>query len=739
MARVFTFAISLACLFLYSCARKERPAASVKALVSRDSLWERMPTIPVCLQDSKGVDAQRWDIVKSVIQKQYNQRTPVRFIDFSTCPADASGHVRVLIADERPGPSAPALVGPATLGVPGAITMNLTFKNDRADVCGAPERTETCIQTYALREFGRVLGLMPEHERADNACTGFGDGFRSIGDGRSSTWGTTYDPHSIMNSCMNEKQLTSGAPIRLSEGDVEILRRLYGVLPSLPTYLEDLEPALQGESAFAGAKAIAATKSHLALAELRHQSDFREGGSVVHSVLFAMMKSLITEGEYSVVSMELPWRDMNVLNEYVQGRTDNHKVNLSAFGTPELEEFLEWLRKHNATSATKVDLAGFDIQHQAAADLAVIVGSMQAAGLMDAAGRNALELACAADAKDRKPCLANLGLWAEALAASPRPQGRERDFLELALKSRLAEEQIYLASTQDEFLKAFDARDEAMAFAYLTLHRHLYAQRRILSFGAFLHMAKESPEIETPFGKVTSMGTHLKRALGNDYGVIGTVAHLYTLELEVATQKADGTLTSFRPIVTVENNATSAVKHLSSFDRFLMFATLDGSSGSVPNKLADTQDFQAVPNVADVQRDMGAISNGTLVRDSQAQINEILNSAKSQKYRMALPRQLAFTSLPRVARLGETLRLRYERPGKPRKNLGSVHERRCSQKKDTSSLATPLWVEYLFPSKTIRIEVSRISEEERCSPKSIRGCEGSLRADLSPASWASYL
>jgi erythromycin esterase-like protein len=616
------------------------PVSTVNAAVNRDYLWGREPTIPVCLENPENADPSRWTIVRDTLKAEYNSKTPVSFTDFSPCPSDASGFVRVTVADERPRVGDASFFGPGALGKEGAVVMNLTFQNYRSDLCSGPGHIEQCIRSYALHEFGHLLGLMHEHERSDNACPGFGDTYRGSGDFWSTSWGTNYDPESIMNYCMNAKQLTSNTPVTLSDGDVAILKRLYGRLSQLPSYLEDLEDSIRGNGPFNSLMNIADKKPHLAFAELRHQSDFRDGKSIVHAVFFKMMKKLILEKNYSVVSFELPWRDMDVLNEFIQGRTESHNVNLSAFTTPELKEFLSWLREHNKSSDQKVELTGFDVQHQEQQDFEFIVGQMERAELLDANGRQELVTACINENPNRNACLESLGRLAAALKQSSFPANKDRDFLELAIVSRQVEEQLKTIKSDDDFTRAFNARDQAMAQAYLTLYKHRYAGRRVLSYGAFLHMAKATTQISSPLGTITSFGSHIYQALGSDYGVIGNLAKIYTMQVAVGSTLPDGSPTETRPILTLESEGSPAIDLLAQTDRFLLFATLSGQAGTIPQALSQRQRFLAVPNVADLKIDPTAIKDGRIQKDVVGQISTILSTQRAQNYEMSLSSQL---------------------------------------------------------------------------------------------------
>ncbi len=635
--------IAILWLALSACHDVHTTNSNVKASVNRNYEWGRSPTIQVCLDNPDNVDQDKWSVLRQALQSEYNEKTPVTFIDFTACGPDTSRHIRVTVADERPRVADASAFGPGALGRQGAIVMNLSFQKYRAELCSGPDRVDTCIRSYAVHEFGHILGLMHEHERSDNTCPGFGDSFRNSGDFWSTTWGTVYDPESVMNYCMNASQLTFGKPVTLSQGDVDVLQRLYGTPPDLPSYMADLEPGLHGNDSYSGLRKLAAGKTHLAFAELRHQSDFRGAPSIVHRTLLAMMRTLIEEGTYSVVSFELPWRDMDAVNEYVQGRSAQMTTNLSAFHTPELLDFLGWLREYNKTAARKVDVTGFDIQHQSQQDFELIIGTMQREGLMDEASREQLTSVCRLNATEFNACSNELLRLKALLAKSPQPVDIEHDLLTLALESRLAEEVIKNIRTPEDFLRAFNARDRAMALAYTTLYKSRYAGRRVLSYGAFLHMAKHTETVATPWGFVTSVGSWLQKEYGLGYGVVGNLANLYTIETEIAQTLPDTSLSSSRLVMTLQSkdphDPTTAVGTMTLTDRFLLWVDLQNHS-RLPEALTRRQRFLAVPNVADIQWDTGALKDGELEKDTVAQFDTIRARLQEQFYEMVLPEQL---------------------------------------------------------------------------------------------------
>ncbi|HYX36621.1 MAG TPA: hypothetical protein VE954_26225 [Oligoflexus sp.] len=334
---------------MLSCTAANNDTSQVKAAVAREYLWPRQAQIPVCWENPSPELESGWTSMRQSLEEEYNARTPIRFVDFGPCQAQSQG-VRVLVSDTtdaaRPGISEPDFMGPAVSGKKDALRLNFTFQNWRKDLCSDPTKVGLCIRSYALHEFGHILGLQHEHQRADNTCEPFGDTYRGLGDGYAVNWGTTYDPESIMNYCMNAGSLLAGVQPTLSRGDIEILQRLYGAEKHLPDHLSSLDPGKLSlkQVDFRFLDELAHSKGHIALGETRHQSTFGTcGNSVVHDTLFEAAKHLIQHHRFEVVSLELPMIDMRKVNDYVLGKTPlgDLKVGFSAFDTPELKAFLQ--------------------------------------------------------------------------------------------------------------------------------------------------------------------------------------------------------------------------------------------------------------------------------------------------------------------------------------------------------------------------------------------------------------
>ncbi|HYX37105.1 MAG TPA: erythromycin esterase family protein [Oligoflexus sp.] len=565
---------------MLSCTAANNDTSQVKAAVTREYLWPRQGQIPVCWENPSPELESGWTIMRQALEEEYNARTPIRFVDFGPCQAHSPG-VRVLVSDTpnaaRPGISEPDFMGPAVSGKKDALRQNFTFQNWRKDLCSDATKVRLCIRSYALHEFGHILGLQHEHQRADNICQPFGDTYRDLGDGYAVNWGTAYDPKSIMNYCMNAESLLAGEPPSLSRGDIEILERLYGAEKPLPDHLTNLDPGKLSlkQVDFRFLDELAQSKSHIALGEARHQSTFGTcGSSVVHETFFEAAKHLILHHRFEVVSLELPMTDMQKANNYVLGKTplNDLKIGFSAFDTPELKAFLQWLEAYNRTQSAdhKVQVAGFDVQHQAESDFKVIKDH-----LLDN-GPQYSSLAAELDACPATPaaapwdaCEATLQNIVKILPSLAFETGKSRDFFELAVQSRLAELYVWsmdgLGGTL--FKRGFEARDAAMALSYLHQATHLFPGKKIVSYGALFHMTKDATRIQSPLSPIENLGLHLARNLGDQYAVIGTLANVYTVQVQGIPLRA-----SLQSKYAYEPG--NLLGYLNGFDRFMMYAAV---------------------------------------------------------------------------------------------------------------------------------------------------------------------
>jgi len=209
---------------------------SPEGYVDLAGIWPSPSNITVCWEPA----AERYDQEKAWVQDTVSQfivgNSSVRFANWNEC-APASMGIRINIVDEWPrsevghqwvrDPKNPHIIvqDVATarpLELPTHMFLNFTFSKQFAE-CAADR--EHCIRAISLHEMLHALGFLHEQLRSDTppACK---DRYKSMNDfGGISPLEVTahYDSDSHMNYCANMYR----KPIRLSEGDIQVLKALY--------------------------------------------------------------------------------------------------------------------------------------------------------------------------------------------------------------------------------------------------------------------------------------------------------------------------------------------------------------------------------------------------------------------------------------------------------------------------------------------------------------------------------
>jgi hypothetical protein len=178
----------------------------------------RAKVISVCWQ-SDGFETQKaW--VKAAVARTWEAHAGVSFAGWGTC-ANGGGGIRIAIMDDSPnnGPHTNGL-GTQLDGANAGMVLNFTFSAWCGVTC--QNNARFYIEAIAVHEFGHALAFAHEHHRPDTPgeCT---SKQKKAGDDGDVLWLTPYDPHSVMNYCV-EPYGNNGD---LSKLDIESVEAMY--------------------------------------------------------------------------------------------------------------------------------------------------------------------------------------------------------------------------------------------------------------------------------------------------------------------------------------------------------------------------------------------------------------------------------------------------------------------------------------------------------------------------------
>jgi hypothetical protein len=222
----------MACFGSPAATAQSRQQMAPEAYVDLDGIWPS-PRIPVCWEPSAAQYDEGKSWVEDALQVTIEKDSPVRFSGWSECGAEELG-IRVRVADEWPRSAVGRQWARDASGRkmqdaagrfiqrPTTMTLNFTFTKTFQEC--QPER-EHCIRAIAVHEFLHAVGFLHEQLRPDAAeeCKRRYAGQPDFAGYRPAFGTIAYDPDSHANYCANMYR----KPIRLSGGDIAVLRQFY--------------------------------------------------------------------------------------------------------------------------------------------------------------------------------------------------------------------------------------------------------------------------------------------------------------------------------------------------------------------------------------------------------------------------------------------------------------------------------------------------------------------------------
>jgi hypothetical protein len=230
---LFSSVLVIAGLYRFASASQLDPEAYVDA----STLWQP-PYVSVCWELTDGLFTRERGWVEQSVRDHIGRVSSLRFLPASgwgECRSDALG-IRIRVADAWPrsfvgrqwARDAQGNIMKDSFGRPQerptTMILNFSFQTVKEDFDRCFEEREHCIRAIAVHEFLHAVGFLHEQLRPDapsNCKMKFAhirdfEGYKPLKVGE-------YDPDSHMNYCTDMYR----HPIRLSSGDLGVLRRFY--------------------------------------------------------------------------------------------------------------------------------------------------------------------------------------------------------------------------------------------------------------------------------------------------------------------------------------------------------------------------------------------------------------------------------------------------------------------------------------------------------------------------------